>query len=180
MAGCRNNHRAAPRINDARNRGGSREGRTGQTPARLSAHRISRSRRKDASIYRLGFGLVRDWRSRRRRLRPVATDICIDSFAVRKLEVAGRARIPRCSLSIDERPQTPPPEIGPRKKIFAAMSIPPHLVRRHSRRTTAMMANAGKNSEGGIPRGSLLEKIKSWDEAMQWSERHVKAEGDGV
>jgi len=41
-----------------------------------------------------------------------------------------------------------------------------------------MMANAGKNSEGGIPRGSLLEKIKSWDEAMQWSERYVKSESD--
>ncbi|MDQ6803081.1 MAG: hypothetical protein M3041_19940 [Acidobacteriota bacterium] len=43
-----------------------------------------------------------------------------------------------------------------------------------------MMANAGNNSDGGTPRGgSLLDKIKSWDEAMQWSERDVKAESDG-
>ena len=44
-----------------------------------------------------------------------------------------------------------------------------------------MMANAGNNSEVGTQRGrSLLDKIKSWDEAMQWSERYVKAESDGV
>ena len=43
-----------------------------------------------------------------------------------------------------------------------------------------MMANAGNNSEGGAPRGrNLLDKIKSWDEAMQWSERYAKADPDG-
>jgi hypothetical protein len=42
-----------------------------------------------------------------------------------------------------------------------------------------MMANAGNNSERGTQRGgSLLDKIKSWDEAMQWSERYVKSEND--
>ena len=42
-----------------------------------------------------------------------------------------------------------------------------------------MMANAGNNSERGTQRGgSLLDKIKSWDEAMQWSERYVKSESD--
>ncbi|HEY8181304.1 MAG TPA: hypothetical protein VII32_03635 [Thermoanaerobaculia bacterium] len=35
------------------------------------------------------------------------------------------------------------------------------------------------NSEAGTQRrGSLLDKIKSWDEAMQWSERYVKSESD--
>ena len=44
-----------------------------------------------------------------------------------------------------------------------------------------MMANAGNNSEIGTLRSrSLLDKIKSWDEAMQWSEQYVKAEGDGA
>lgn len=44
-----------------------------------------------------------------------------------------------------------------------------------------MMANAGNNSERGTQRGgSLLDKIKSWDEAMQWSERYVKSESDGT
>ena len=44
-----------------------------------------------------------------------------------------------------------------------------------------MMANTGNNSDGGAPRSrNLLDKIKSWDEAMQWSERYVKAEGDGA
>ena len=44
-----------------------------------------------------------------------------------------------------------------------------------------MMANAGNNSEGGTQGGrSLLDKIKSWDEALQWSERYVKAESDGA
>ena len=42
-----------------------------------------------------------------------------------------------------------------------------------------MMANVSNNSEGGMQqRGSLLDKIKSWDEAMQWSERYVKSESD--
>ena len=42
-----------------------------------------------------------------------------------------------------------------------------------------MMANAANNSERGTQRsGSLLDKIKSWDEAMQWSERYVKSESD--
>jgi hypothetical protein len=42
-----------------------------------------------------------------------------------------------------------------------------------------MMANVSNNSEGGMQRrGSLLDKIKSWDEAMEWSERYVKAESD--
>jgi hypothetical protein len=44
-----------------------------------------------------------------------------------------------------------------------------------------MMANVSNNSEAGTQRrGSLLDKIKSWDEAMQWSERYVKSEGDGA
>ena len=44
-----------------------------------------------------------------------------------------------------------------------------------------MMANAGNSSEGGVPRSrNLLDKIKSWDEAMRWSERYVKAEDDGA
>jgi hypothetical protein len=61
------------------------------------------------------------------------------------------------------------------------MSISHLPIRRHSRSATTMMANAGNNSEGGTQGGrSLLDKIKSWDEAMQWSERYVKAEGDGV
>lgn len=43
-----------------------------------------------------------------------------------------------------------------------------------------MMANAGNNNERGTQRGgSLLDKIKSWDEAMHWSERYVKSESDG-
>ncbi len=42
-----------------------------------------------------------------------------------------------------------------------------------------MMATAGTHNEPHAPRSSkLLDKIKSWDEAMQWSERYVKAEGD--
>jgi hypothetical protein len=43
-----------------------------------------------------------------------------------------------------------------------------------------MMANAGNNSESGTPRGaSLLDRIKSWDEAMQCSERYAKCDPDG-
>lgn len=42
-----------------------------------------------------------------------------------------------------------------------------------------MMANASNGSERVTQRGgSLLDKIKSWDEAMQWSERYVKSENE--
>ena len=41
-----------------------------------------------------------------------------------------------------------------------------------------MMTNAGNNSERTQRGGSLLDKIKSWDEAMEWSERYVKSESD--
>jgi hypothetical protein len=41
-----------------------------------------------------------------------------------------------------------------------------------------MTANTGKNSDGGAPR-NLLDKIKSWDEAMQCSERYAKCDPDG-
>ena len=42
-----------------------------------------------------------------------------------------------------------------------------------------MITNAGNNAERTQRGGSLLDKIKAWDEAMQWSERYVKSESDG-
>jgi hypothetical protein len=43
-----------------------------------------------------------------------------------------------------------------------------------------MITNAGNSSESGAPRSrNLLEKIKSWDEAMQLSERYAKSDPDG-
>ena len=42
-----------------------------------------------------------------------------------------------------------------------------------------MMANASNTSENSAPR-SLLDRIKSWDEAMQSSERYAKCDPDGM
>jgi hypothetical protein len=41
------------------------------------------------------------------------------------------------------------------------------------------MLKADKNSEAGVStKSGLLERIRSWDEAMHQSERTVKAQGD--